>query len=97
VQPVDRAMSRLIVRSRDNKMSTRIQGTSQYVMQRRTMVGIKDARRAGGSSLIDTLEPLLWVLTAAIGAGGGLRAPFQRIAWRRPLYVAARRPSSCRG
>jgi hypothetical protein len=56
VQPVDRAMSRLIVRSRDNKMSTRIQGTIQYVMQRRTMVGIKDARRAGGSSLIDTLE-----------------------------------------
>jgi hypothetical protein len=88
VQPVGRDTSRLVVRSRDSKMSTRIQGPIQYVMQRRTMVGIKERAEGTGSSLIDTLEPLLWLLAAGVVAGGGVRAVFQRTAWQRPLYVA---------
>jgi hypothetical protein len=88
VQPVDGDTSRLIVRSRDHKMATRIQGPIQYVMQRRTMVGIKERVEGTGSSMVDRLEPLLWLLALAIVVCGGLRALFQRAVWQRPLYVA---------
>jgi hypothetical protein len=88
VQPVDLDTSRLIVRSRDSRISTRIQGPIQYVMQRRTMAGIRERAERTGSSIIDTLEPLLWLLAASIIVIGGVRAIFQRANWRRPLYAA---------
>jgi hypothetical protein len=89
VEPVDRDTSRLIVRTRDSNTATQIQGPIQYVMQRRTMVGIKERAEGSGSSIIDTLEPVLWLVAAGILVIGALRAIFQRDVWRRPLYVAA--------
>ena len=46
LQPVDQDSTRLLVRSQDSSLMARLQGPVQFVMQRKTMLGIK--QRAEG-------------------------------------------------
>jgi hypothetical protein len=88
VEPVDGSTSRLIVRSRGDALATRIQGPIQFVMQRRTMLGIKERAEGGSASRAQVLEPLLWLAVAGLVAAASTAALVRRERWRQPLAVA---------
>jgi hypothetical protein len=50
LQPVDQDSTRLLVRSRGSSLMARLQGPVQFVMQRKTMLGIK--QRAEGAAAV---------------------------------------------
>ena len=75
VEPAGAGSSRLIVRSRATSPMARPQGPAQFVMQRRSMLGIKE--RAEGTSApwtVVVLEPLLWLLATAVFVAGATMA-----------------------
>lgn len=88
LDPVDRNTCRLLVRSRAGGPAVRVQGPFQFVMQRRTMVGIKQRAEGTPGSAADELEPVLWLVAAGVLAGGGIRGLVQREEWWRPFVVA---------
>jgi hypothetical protein len=50
LQPIDRDSTRLLVRCRGNSLIGRLQGPVQFVMQRKTMLGIKQRAEARSSA-----------------------------------------------
>jgi hypothetical protein len=88
VQSAGSHASRLIVRSRGTSRAARAQGPFQFVMQRKTMLGIK--RRAEGAprSLAEELKPAVWLLAGGLFVGGSVAALVTEERWPTRLGVA---------
>jgi hypothetical protein len=89
VHPIDEGTSRLIVRSRGDSFSARIQEPLQFVMQRRLMLGIAERAEGVNTTRTETWEPILWLLAGALLVVGAVRVLVQRTRWLLPLAVTA--------
>jgi hypothetical protein len=87
IDPVDANASRLIVRSRGDSVSARVQEPVQFVMQRRLMLGIADRAEGVSITRAESWEPILWLLAGGMLVIAAVRVLVQRTRWLLPLVV----------
>jgi hypothetical protein len=74
-EPLGDRRCRLIIRSRASGLDIRMQGPFQFVMQRKTMLGIKQRAESSWSpSIADVVVPLSWFAAAVVAAVHAKRA-----------------------
>jgi hypothetical protein len=88
VQPAGPRASRLIVRSRGSSRAARAQGPFQFVMQRKTMLGIKRRAECASPSVAEDLEPALWLLAGGVFVAGSVATLVGDEVRTAPLAVA---------